>query len=141
MKLDHFTEKAQEAVFQSQQIVHEFNHQSIEPAHLLLAILRQEDGVAPAAVAEIAGRVAPLEVEITQDLQQRPKVYGSNVQAGMARATSDTLNAAEKHAQQMNDEYTSVEHILLALTKGVEGERLARHGVTADSIFKALKKV
>ena len=141
MKLDNLTEKAQEAVFQSQQLVHEFNHQSIEPAHLLLALLRQDDGVAPVLVAEIAGQSAPLEDEINQELQNRPKVYGSNVQAGLARATSDTLNAAEKRAQSMNDEYTSVEHILLALTEGPQGQRLARHGITADSILKALKKV
>ena len=47
MNLDKFTQKSQEAVFQAQQIAQDHNHQVIEPAHLLLALLRQEEGIVP----------------------------------------------------------------------------------------------
>ena len=50
MKLDKFTQKSQEALFQAQQIASDLKHQAIEPAHLLFALLRQEDGVVPAVV-------------------------------------------------------------------------------------------
>ena len=55
MNLDKFTQKAQEALFQAQQLGRDLNHQSIEPAHLLLALLQQEEGVVPALVTQITG--------------------------------------------------------------------------------------
>ena len=56
MNLDKYTQKAQEAIFQAQQLARDLNHQNIEPAHLLLALLQQEEGVVPAVVTKIAGR-------------------------------------------------------------------------------------
>ena len=57
MNLDKFTQKAQEALFQAQQLARDLNHQAIEPAHLLLALLQQADGVVPAVVTRISGGV------------------------------------------------------------------------------------
>src|SRR5690606_37008137 len=67
---------------------------------------------------------------------------GSNVQVGLSRQTVETLNRAEAEAQRMHDDYTSTEHILLALTEvdSVSGV-LQRHGVTRDSILQALAAI
>jgi ATP-dependent Clp protease ATP-binding subunit ClpB len=141
MNLDRFTQKAQEAVAQAQQLAQEFGHQLIEPAHLLLALLQQEDGIVPAVVTRAAGGVKGLRDEVMGDLQGRPKIYGSNAQVGLSRPSSDTLNAAERYSRGMQDEYVSTEHILLALTDSAEARRLEKYGLSKDAILKALVSV
>jgi ATP-dependent Clp protease ATP-binding subunit ClpB len=141
MNLDKYTQKSQEALLMAQRLAQELNHQSIEPAHLLLALLRQEDGVVPALVTQVAGSVLALREEVQRDLENRPKVYGSNAQIGLSRPAMDVLTAAERIAKGMQDEYVSTEHILLALTESIEGKRLSRYGLTKDAILKALVSV
>jgi ATP-dependent Clp protease ATP-binding subunit ClpB len=142
MNLDRYTQKSQEAVLAAQRLAQELNHQTIEPAHLLLALLRQEDGVVPAIVTRVAGSVVALREEVARDLDQRPKVYGGGAQeVGLARPTADALAAAERYAKGMQDEYVSTEHILLGLTESAEGRRLSQYGLTKDAILKALAAI
>jgi ATP-dependent Clp protease ATP-binding subunit ClpB len=141
MDLNKYTQKSQEAILGAQQIAQEYNHQSIEPAHLLLALLRQEDGVVPAIVTRVAGSVLALREELTQELERRPHVYGAGGEVGLARPASDALAAAERYAKGMQDDYVSTEHILLGLTEGAEGKRLEQYGLTKDAILKALQSV
>lgn len=141
MNLDHYTQKAQEAILKAQQIAQDLNHQTIEPIHLLLALVEQGDGVAPAIVTQVAGSTAGLISDLTTDLANRPKVTGDAETKGLSRKTADVLTAAERHAKGMQDDYVSTEHILMALTESEEGKRLATYGLTKDSILKALVKV
>lgn len=141
MNLERLTQKAQEAILQAQQIAQEYNHQNIEPAHILLALLQQEEGVVPALVTRVAGSDAALREDLTRDLQGRPKVYGGNVQVGLSRQASDVFAAAEKYSKGMQDEYISTEHLLLGLTDGPETHRLERYGITKDAILRALVSV
>ena len=141
MKLDKFTQKSQEAIFQAQEIAREYNHQHIEPAHLLLALIRQEQGIVPAIVTKVAGSVQALRDELQNELARRPKIQGSGVEVGLAQTTADALTAAERYAKGMQDDYVSTEHILLALTDTLEGKRLASFGLTKDAILTALKSV
>ncbi|MCD6401075.1 MAG: ATP-dependent chaperone ClpB [Anaerolineales bacterium] len=141
MNLEKFTQKSQEAIMSAQRLAEEHNHQSIEPAHLLLALLQQEEGVVPAIVTKIAGSVSAIREEIQKDIESHHKVYGGNVQVGLARTTTDVLGAAERYAKGMKDDYVSTEHILLALTDSIEGKRLAQFGLTKDAILKALTEV
>ena len=138
MNLDKFTQKSQEAVFSAQQIARDYSHQAIEPAHILLALLRQEEGVVPAIVTQVAGSVLALREELTKDLESRPRVYGGGGEIGLSRPAVETLEAAERYAKGMQDEYVSTEHILLGLTDSIEGKRLAQYGLTKDAILKAL---
>ena len=141
MNLDKYTKKSQEAILAAQNLAQSFNHQAIEPAHLLLALLRQEQGVVPAIVTKIAGSPLALIDELEKELAQRPKISGSNLDVGLARVVSDVLKAAERYAKGMQDEYISAEHILLGLTDSPEKNRLAQYGSTKDSILAALKDV
>jgi ATP-dependent Clp protease ATP-binding subunit ClpB len=141
MNLDKYTQKSQEALLSAQQLAQELNHQAVEPAHLLLALLRQEDGVVPALVTKVAGSVLALRDDVQQDLEKRSKVYGSNAQVGLARPAADVLSAAERYAKGMQDEYVSTEHILLGLTESSEGKRLSQYGLSKDAILKALASV
>ena len=141
MNLDKFTQKSQEAVFQAQEIARDQQHQSIEPAHLLLALIRQEQGVVPAIVTRISGSVEALRSEVQAELDRRPKIQGANVEIGLAPSTAELLSAAERYAKGMQDDYVSTEHLLLALADSSEGRRLASYGLTKDAILKALKSV
>ena len=141
MKLDKFTQKSQEAIMQAQQNASDLNHQAIDPAHLLLALIRQEDGIVAVIVTKVAGSVQALRDELQNDLNQRPKIQGGNMDVGLSQAATDVLNAAERYAKGMQDDYVSTEHILLGLTDSSEGKRLASYGLTKDAALTALKAV
>lgn len=139
MNLNNFTNKAQEAVMSSQSIAAEYSAPEIEPAHLLLALLRQQDGVVPQVIAKVGARPHSVIAEVENMLDSRAKVSGSNMQANLQRATVDALTRAEKEARQMKDDFVSTEHILLALTSNkTMGDFLHRQGVDYDSVLKAL---
>ncbi len=141
MNFEKYTQKAQEAVSQSQQIAIEFSHQTIEPAHLLLALLRQQDGIIPAIVTRVSGSIGGLQTDLEKDLETHSKVYGSNTSLSMSKTTADIFGNAEKIAKGMQDEYVSTEHLFLALCDSTEGKRLSQFGLTKDSILKALMSI
>ncbi|NMB68796.1 MAG: ATP-dependent chaperone ClpB [Chloroflexi bacterium] len=141
MNLEKFTQKSREAVFAAQQLARDLNHQAIEPAHLLLALLRQDEGVAPAVVTRVAGSVQALREELMKDLNGRPRITGAGGEVGLAQSAVDALDAAERYAKGMQDDYVSTEHILLGLTDSTERKRLASYGLTKDAILKALQGI
>ncbi len=142
MDLNKFTQKAQQGLLDSQRLAHDFKHQSIEPAHLLLALLSQTESTVPVVVTQIAGSTEVLKEEVRKELANRPKVYGSNQgEASLSRAVVDILDAAERFAKGMGDEYTSTEHILLGLTESSESKTLAAFGITKDAVLKALRDI
>jgi ATP-dependent Clp protease ATP-binding subunit ClpB len=141
MNLDKFTQKSQEAIFSAQQIAQDLHHQAIEPAHLLLALIRQQDGIIPALVTKVAGSVQALQEDLQNDLEGRPRIQAANMDVGLSTATAEVLNSAERYAKGMQDDYVSVEHILLALADSPEGKRLAGYGLTKDAILNALKSI
>jgi ATP-dependent Clp protease ATP-binding subunit ClpB len=141
MDLNTFTNRAREAVFAAQSLAQEYNHSEIEPVHMLTALLRQSDGVAPQVVARIGGRPAAIMADLEAMLTSRPRLSGPS-QIGLSRASADVLAAAEREAQKMKDEYVSAEHVLLALTRDkAMGDVLQRHGVDYDSALKALMAI
>src|SRR5512139_894365 len=107
MNLNKFTEKAQEAVLSSQNLAQSLGHQTIEPEHLLLSLIRQSDGIVPQVLQKLNQSPDQLAAIVERDLQARPRVSGSNVQTGLSRAANDVLDAAEQEAKTMRDEYVS----------------------------------
>jgi ATP-dependent Clp protease ATP-binding subunit ClpB len=143
MDLNKFTEKAQEAVLESQKLAQSLGHQTIEPEHLLLSLIRQTDGIVPQVLQKLNQSPDQLAAILERDLNARPRVSGSNVQVGLSRAASDVLESAEREAQSMRDEYVSAEHVLLALAKSRApiGNLLSARGLTANAILQALMAV
>jgi len=90
MNLNKYTQKSLEALMAGKRLSEEFNHQTIEPSHLLLALLRQEDGVVPAIVMKIAGGVRALRQDVQQELENHPKVYGAGGELGLSRPAAQT---------------------------------------------------
>jgi ATP-dependent Clp protease ATP-binding subunit ClpB len=143
MDLNRYTQKAQEAILAAQGLAQEYNHSQIEPAHLLLALLRQSEGVAPQIVHRVGASPGLLIGELEAELNRRPKAYGATAQVGLSRTLADVAANAEKLAGQMRDEYVSTEHLLAALahSKDFAGETLNRHGLNETTIMQALTQI
>lgn len=138
MNLEKFTQKAQQAVINAQEIAQENNHQNIENIHLIAALLRQDESIVPAIITKIAGSIFAIRDEIQKELEKRPKIYGATGQVGLSKPANDSLNSAEKFAKGMKDDYVSTEHILLALTESSDASLLKQFGITKDAVLKAL---
>src|SRR3990172_7626632 len=141
MNLDRYTQKAQQAILDAQQLAQTYSHATIEPEHLLTSLVRQPEGVVSAIVARIAGSPAMLLETLEKGLAGRPRVSGAEGQPALGRATSEVLNAAERQASSMKDEYISTEHILLALAAGPEAARLKGYGLTPEAILQSLTAI
>jgi len=141
MDLNKFTQKAQEAIYQSQQLAKDYQQQAIEPIHLLLALLQQPEGVVPAVVIKISGNLNAILAEVRGDLERRPKVIGAGGEVGLSNQAVQVLEAAERFAKGMQDDFTSTEHILLGLLESVEGKRLNQYGLTKDTVLRALMEI
>ena len=141
MNLERYTQKAQEAILSAQQIAQGNHNSTIEPIHLMLALVNQSDGAVAAIITRISGSPARLREELQADVAGRPKVHGTSVQAGLSQATSELLSVAEKQAGKMKDEYVSTEHIFLALASGPESKRLRGYGITPESILQSLTEI
>ena len=144
MKLDRLTQKAQEALVDAQERALRYNHSQIEPEHLLASLLEQEGGVVPQIVQKLGVQPQVLLNQVEAVLQQRPRVYGAAAQVGVSPELQRVLMNAEAKAAEMQDEYVSTEHLLLAMTDksagGVAGI-LAQNGITEDSVKRALVEI
>ncbi|MFN2168088.1 MAG: Clp protease N-terminal domain-containing protein, partial [Anaerolineae bacterium] len=121
MDLNRYTEKAQQAVVQAQSLAGELSHGQIEGEHLLLALLRQSDGVVPQVIQALGLQPEVLAQQVQHDLDRRSKVYGGATQVGLSRQLSQTLDRAEKISGELRDDYVSAEHLLLALSEDRAG--------------------
>jgi ATP-dependent Clp protease ATP-binding subunit ClpB len=141
MRLDKLTQTFQEALTEAQSLAVTRDNPYIEPAHILLAMLQQDDG--PKALLERAGvKVGPLMAGLTKQIDKLPQVQGAEqVQAG--RDTVSLLQGAEKEAHKQGDNYIASEMFLLALAdhKGETGELARDHGLTRKSLEAAVKAV
>ena len=144
MDLDKFTQKAQEAIIGAQSVAGEHSHGQVEPEHLLLALLRQSDGIVPQIIQKLEANPGEMALALEGELQRKPKVYGATTQVGLSRELSRTFDEAQKAAARMRDDYVSTEHLLLALTGAHGGEAsrfLAAYGVTGDAVLRALTAI
>jgi len=143
MDLNQYTQKAQEAILAAQSLAEEHSHSQIEPEHLLLALLRQSDGVVPQVISKLGGNPASLATVVERDLRNKPQVYSATTRMGLSRALADLLKHAENLAREMRDEYVSTEHLFLALSDGRSplNSFLAGYGITRDAILQALTQV
>ena len=143
MRFDKFTLKAQEAVQEADSLVHKFNHQAIEPEHLMLALLEQQDGFILPLLKKLGVPISELVQDIETVLKSKPKIYGDGSQITLSPPANRVLHLSEQEAEGLKDEYVSTEHILLALGN-VESETqkiLNRRGIRRESVLEVLKSL
>jgi ATP-dependent Clp protease ATP-binding subunit ClpB len=137
MRSDRFTEKAQEALQEAAELARGLGQQAVEPEHLLLALVRQEEGVGRTLLEGAGVPVQPLEPALTSTIERFPKVSGGG-QPYIGPALDKALEQAAQEAERLKDEYISTEHLVLALA----GNRLIKDaGATHDTLLRALRQI
>jgi ATP-dependent Clp protease ATP-binding subunit ClpB len=142
MRLDRLTVKAQEALTSSQGIASERGHAAINSLHLLDALLKQEGGIVGPLLEKVgvpAERIAKI---VDSELARMPS-QSSGGGMGMDGSLNEIFNKAEQEAKKLSDEYTSTEHMLLAMTLVASDAKkvLAALGVDHDRVLAAMKDV
>ena len=143
MRLDRFTERSQEALTAAQQAAQQLQHAAVEPEHLLLALLEQEDGLVPALLRRLEAAPEPMAARLHASLENRPKQVGVT-DPSVSSALRTVLMTAFDEMSRLKDEYVSTEHLLLALCAKPEGEAgrlLQQAGVTPDRVYATLEAV
>ena len=143
MRLDRLTHKAQEALQAADGAARERRHARVEPEHLLLALWEQRDGVVRPLLERTAGEDLDLAARLEPALAGKPKQYGANGQTPAAPELAQALQTAEREAGRLQDQYTSTEHLLLALLDGTgaAAAALRQAGVTRDGVLGALREL
>jgi ATP-dependent Clp protease ATP-binding subunit ClpB len=138
---EKMTRKSQEAMQSAANMAENKGNPSVDPEHLLLALLQQSEGVVPRLIEKVGlatkGLVADLEVK----LEKLPRVTGSTSRATASQRLIKIFGQAEKEAQAMGDSYISTEHFLLAMLKSNDPESLKKQDVRLEKIEKALKEL
>ena len=142
MRLDKFTIKAQEALASAQSLAVEANHSEVSSLHLLAALLEDREGIIRPLLAKLGVEGERLASVVESELQRLPTLSGGS-QPGMSRDLTAVLNAAQKQADQLKDEYVSTEHLFLAMlnTTSTAKDALVTLGVTRDAVLSALKDI
>jgi ATP-dependent Clp protease ATP-binding subunit ClpB len=134
MNINKFTIKSQEAIQLSQQMAQSFGQQQIENEHIFKAIFEVDENVAPFILKKLNVNV-PIFIQILEStIQSFPKVSGGEIM--LSRTANTTLNEAEIIAKKMNDEFVSVEHLILAIfgSKSKVAQILKDQGVTEKEL-------
>jgi ATP-dependent Clp protease ATP-binding subunit ClpB len=144
MEEQHYTEKTQQALIRAQRLAAEHDNPQIDPEHLLLALLGQSDGVVPRVVLELGGDPQRLRMDLEGMIDRKPQARGSAAQVSVSSSVSRLLQAAEREAQGLRDEYVSTEHVLLAMADTSAGEIsrfLAAQGINREAVLRALSGI
>src|SRR5579862_6277515 len=148
MDPNRLTQKSTEALHDAQTKALRFGHTEVDGEHLLLALLEQGDGIAPRLLARAGADPGRLAKELEAGLSRRPRVSGPGVTPGQVSVTqrlSRELDAAEREAARLKDDYVSVEHLLFALLEEGQataaGRLLHAEGLSSNRFLQALTSV
>jgi ATP-dependent Clp protease ATP-binding subunit ClpB len=143
MRFDKLTTKFQQAIADAQSIAVGNDNPSIEPQHLLSALLSQDDGGTASLLAQAGVNLAPLKTSLKSALDNLPKVATNEGEVAISRDLNNLLNLTDKLAQKRNDSYIASELFLLALAddKGETGKLLKSSGLTKAALEQAIMQV
>ncbi|MDD2526049.1 MAG: ATP-dependent chaperone ClpB [Bacteroidales bacterium] len=138
MNFNNFTIKSQEAVQQAVQLVQKSNQQSVEPTHLLIAVMSVGENVVNFLFQKLGVNVAMLNTTVSKQNETYPKVSGG--EPYLSRESNEVLQKSADYCSKMGDQFVSLEHILLALltTKSTASHMLKDAGVTEKELTAAI---
>jgi ATP-dependent Clp protease ATP-binding subunit ClpB len=144
MNLNKYTEKAQEAILTAHQLAERAGHPEATPEHLLVALLQQKDGIVPAVLGKMSVDVAQTLSAATALLDRLPRTQGGAAPQASSRLRV-VATGAEQLAESLKDEFTSTEHLLLAIAsetgRSPASDALKKQKITTDGILQALATV
>ena len=144
MDFNKFTEKSQEAVGQAQALATRHGQQQVELEHLFLALLEQEGGLAEKILSRLDVDAGQLKQKVEREIATLVSVQGPGAgQLYFGPRLREVLDRAQQEASNLKDDYVSIEHLLLGITKddGPSGKLLGSHGVSRESLLSALKEM
>jgi ATP-dependent Clp protease ATP-binding subunit ClpB len=143
MRFDKLTTKFQQALADAQSLALTHDQQFIEPQHLLLAMIDENDGGIRALLARAGVNVGPLRTDLQAALNRLPKVEGHGGDITVGRDLNNLLNLTEKAATKAGDQFVASEMFLLALAddKGEAGRLLKNHGLQKKALEDAIAAV
>ncbi len=144
MNIEKYTQNAQGAIIDCQNIAVEEGHQQIDGEHLHMALLMQKDGLIPKLLRFMEINPGEMIGSIQSEIDKLPKVSGSAESMYSTRRLQQIFINAEKTAQKLKDEYISVEHLYMALLderNTPSAQIFKRYGITKDKFLDALNKV
>jgi ATP-dependent Clp protease ATP-binding subunit ClpB len=142
MRLDKFTLRGQEAIQSAIELAERNQHQQVEPEHLLVVMLEQPEGIVRPILGKLGANVAVILNDTQAAVARFPRVQGG--QQYFSSRMTQLFTAAQKQADQMQDEFISTEHLLLAIVEekdGDAGKILRQHGVARDDLFKVIEQM
>ena len=147
MRLERFTEKAQEAFQEAQNIMSSLHHTQLDVEHIFLALLRQRDGLASKTFTKLAVDIEQIAQRVEYELEKSPKVYGQNIYGNQVYITPRTqrlVKRAEEETQRLNDQFTGIEHLLIAILneRDAASQRiLSSFNITQERLYQALMEI
>jgi ATP-dependent Clp protease ATP-binding subunit ClpB len=143
MRFDKLTTKFQQAFSDAQSIAIGQDNPAIEPQHVLLALLQQEDGSTRSLLQRSGVNATPLLESIKQSVQRLPKIENPSGEVALSRTLNNLLNIADKEAQKRNDQFIASEMFLLAALqdKGEIGALFKQHGGNLAALESAIKAI
>lgn len=141
MNFNNYTIKSQEAIQRAQQLAQEYGHQQIENEHIFKAILEVDENVTPFLLQKVNVNLPLVAKVLNSTLESFPKVSGADLM--LSREATTTVNEASIIAKKMNDEFVSIEHILLAIFSGKSkiAQILKDQGVTKKALEAAITEL
>lgn len=143
MRFDNMTEKTRKALMQAQDIAQEHNNPYVEPEHLLMAMLDQENGIIPEIIALMNVPEQQLLLRLQGEVAKFPVATG-NVEMSLSARLRTILESSIREVQSMKDQYLSTEHLFLALLAQNDtpaSRILASFGVTREKTLVAIAKL
>jgi ATP-dependent Clp protease ATP-binding subunit ClpB len=147
MDFAKLTQMARQSVTDAQNIARRLNHNEVDTWHVLSALLAQENGIVPGLLEKLAITPSAVQLSVERELERLPKVTGAvdTSKVYVTQAVNDVLTRAESEAEQLKDEYVSVEHIFLGLLEVAKPDALKKlfksFNLDRASVLKALKDV
>lgn len=145
MQFQKFTIKSQEAVQTAQEIAASYNNQSIEPEHLLAALVQDSEGIIVSLLQKIGANLNFIKIKINETIEHLPKITGAGVgNQYISSNLNQVFDSSLKEIQKLKDEYVSTEHLLLGLLDSKQSNAskiLIDQGITNEEIYKALKDI
>jgi ATP-dependent Clp protease ATP-binding subunit ClpB len=143
MRFDKLTTKFQQALADAQSIAVGQDNPYVEPQHLLLALLQQEDGGTASLLQRAGANVPPLRDALKKAIERFPKVEGTGGEINASRELGNLLNVADKEAQKRGDQFIASEMFLMAALqdKGETGNLLRQHGANRTALEQAISEV
>ncbi|HET8783474.1 MAG TPA: ATP-dependent chaperone ClpB [Pyrinomonadaceae bacterium] len=142
MRLDKFTLRAQEAIQSAIELAERNQHQQVEPEHLLVAMLEQEEGIVRPLLGKLGANVAVILNDTQAAVARFPRVQGG--QQYFSPRTTQIFTESQKQADKFQDEFISTEPLLVAIVEeqtGDAGKILRQHGVNKDDLLKVIEQM